>query len=339
MAKRGGQLNWNRMRLVLQGGHNDVDTGICWPNKGFNHGQPVLSGGVGTPSRLMVIPLLPLMTTLEIVGEPFVDPVTKTLHVIINNVGNPGTTNILFWTPSAFESPGMAAEYFNGINPPGPLPIDVGTADDFVILAKSGISNVPTSAITGNIGVSPIASTAITGFALALDIGGAFATAAQVTGRVYAANYVAPTPAMLTQAVIDMMAAYTDAANRLPDYVGVGAGNIGGMNLAPGVYKWTTGLLIPGNVTLTGGPTDVFIFQVDQAVTIGSAAQVLLAGGVGPQHVFWQVAGGVDLETTAHIEGCVMTYTAITMKTGSSARGRLYAQTAVTLDSNTIVQA
>ena len=58
-------------------------------------------------------------------------------------------------------------------------------------------------------------------------------------GKIYASNYAPPTPSIMTTAVSDMETAYTDAAGRtLPDYTEIGAGNIGGMTLAPGLYKW-----------------------------------------------------------------------------------------------------
>ena len=80
----------------------------------------------------------------------------------------------------------------------------------------------------------------------------------------YAPDYSAPTPANVISAQNDMMTAYTDAAGRAPDVTELGAGNIGGMTLPRGVYKWTSGLLIPTSVTLAGSATDVWIFQIAQ---------------------------------------------------------------------------
>jgi hypothetical protein len=132
--------------------------------------------------------------------------------------------------------------------------------------------------------------------------------------------------------------AFSDAAGRAPGVTELGAGNIGGMNLAPGVYQWGTGLLIPTDVTLTGNATDVWIFQIAQDLTMSSAAKILLAGGALPRHVFWQVAGLVDLGTTAHCEGVVLTQTSVTLRTGASINGRLLAQTAVNIDGSTVVE-
>jgi hypothetical protein len=220
-----------------------------------------------------------------------------------------------------------------------PAPVDLGAAAHFVILTKSGITNVSPSAITGDLGVSPIAATAITGFSLILDSTGTFSRSSQVTGKIYAATYAAPTPANLTTAVSNMEAAYTDAAGRAPNATGLYAGNLSGQTLAPGVYKWSTNVLITTNVTLAGPSNAVWIFQIAGNLTMGSGAKVLLSGGAQAKNIFWQVGGGVGVAigTTAHVEGTILTKKAITLKTGASLNGRALAQTAVTLQKNTIV--
>lgn len=223
----------------------------------------------------------------------------------------------------------------------GPAPVDLGTAGNFVILAKSGISTTGVTAVTGDIGVSPIGSTAITGFSLtpaSPDGSNTSATSPQVTGLVYASDYSVPTPSNLGTAVLNMETAYTNAAGRAPDYTELGAGNISGLNLGPATYKWGTGVLIPTNVTLTGGPNDVWIFEIAKDLVISSGARIVLAGGALPKNIFWQVFGIVDIGTTAHFEGIALVQTAITLKTGATANGRLLAQTAVNLDANTLVR-
>ena len=220
----------------------------------------------------------------------------------------------------------------------GPAPVVLGGAGNYVILAKSAISTVPTSAITGNVALSPAAASFITGFTLIADASNVFSTSTQVTGQVYAADYATPTPSNLTTAVNDMLTAYTDAAGRAPDYTELGTGNIGGMTLPPATYKWSTGVLIPTDVTLNGGPNDVWIFQIAQDVTQASAAKVILTGGALPKNVFWQTFGIMDIGTTAHMEGVVLSQTAITLRTGATANSRLLAQTAVTLDANAVTQ-
>ena len=226
----------------------------------------------------------------------------------------------------------------NNLDAASPGAVSLGAAGDFAILAMSGVSTVPTSAITGNLGISPAAATALTGFSQALDGTTIFATSPQVTGKVYASNYFEPTPANLTTAIGDMQLAFTDAAGRAPDVTELGAGSIGGLTLNRGVYKWGTGLLIPTSVTLQGTATDVFIFQIAQDLTVSSATSVILAGGALPKNIVWQVSGGVDLGTTSHLEGVILCKTAITLRTGASINGRLMAQTAVNLDSSTVTQ-
>lgn len=216
--------------------------------------------------------------------------------------------------------------------------VNLGTAGNYVILAKSGISTVPPSAILGDIGVSPIAATAITGFSMTADATNVFSTSDQVTGKIYGPDFAAPTPANLSTAVGDMERAFTDAAGRAASVTELGAGNIGGKTLRPGVYKWGTDVLVPvnTNVTLSGRSTDIWIFQIAGNLTMASATSILLKGGALSKNVFWQVSGLVDLGTTAHLEGVVLTKTAAILKTGASVDGRVLAQTAVTLDMSTV---
>jgi hypothetical protein len=220
--------------------------------------------------------------------------------------------------------------------------VSLGTAADYVILAKSTITNanVPASAITGNLGLSPAAASYITDFPLTADATNVFSTTPKVTGKVYAADYAAPTPVNLTTAVENMMTAYTDASGRAPTVPAeLGAGDISGMTLAPGVYKWGTGVSIDNRgVTLSGSATDVWIFQIAQNLTMASTARINLAGGALAKNIFWQVFGVMNVGTTAHFEGIALVQTAITLQTGATANGRLLAQTAVNLDANTVVQ-
>lgn len=221
---------------------------------------------------------------------------------------------------------------------PGIVAPNLGSAQDYVVLAQSAISTIPPSVITGDLGISPAAATFITGFSLSSDPTNVFSTSPQVTGNLYAADYTSPTPTRLTTAVSDMQLAFTDLGGRAASVTELGAGSIGGMTLTPGVYKWGTGLLISGDLTLSGTATDVWIFQVAQNLTLGSGAKVVLAGGAQPKNVFWQVSGYVELGTTAHCEGIVLTLTSVTLKTGASINGRLLAQTAVTLDGSTVTE-
>jgi hypothetical protein len=218
-------------------------------------------------------------------------------------------------------------------------PVNLGTAGTFAILSKSGISTTGATKITGNIGVSPISSKAITGFSLKLAASRTFATSSLVIGRVYASSYAPPTPGRLTTAVLDMQNAYTNAAGRThPKATNLGAGDISGMTLTPGLYKWGTGVRINTGVTLTclGNSKAVFIFQIAKTLTVSSGAMVTLSGGCIAIHIFWQVAGQTTLGTTSNFKGIILDKTAIVLQTGATLTGRALAQTAVTLDANTV---
>jgi hypothetical protein len=218
----------------------------------------------------------------------------------------------------------------------GPSPVALGKAGAFAILAKTAITATGTFAVTGDLGISPAAGSSITGFDL-LAPPTSYANSAAVTGKVYAADYDSPTPDDLTTAIENMMTAFTDAAGRAPDYTELGAGDIGGKTLAPAVYKWSSDVMIPAELTLQGGPNDVWIFQVAGNLVQASGVAIVLKGGALPRHIFWQVAGSASHATTAHFEGVELCQTGIVYQTGASVNGRLLAQTAVVLDANTIV--
>ena len=217
--------------------------------------------------------------------------------------------------------------------------VPLGSAGNFVILAKSGISTTGTTSITGDIGVSPIKESAITGFGLIKDASNQFSTSSLVTGKVYASDDAVPTPANMTTAVSDMETAYTNAAGRtLPTATELGAGNIAGMTLAPGLYKWGTGVTIPTDVILSGGANDVWIFQIGQTLTVGNGVHINLSGGAQAKNIFWQVAGQTTFGTTCVFNGNILDQTAIVLNTGATLNGRALAQTAVTLNANSVVK-
>lgn len=220
----------------------------------------------------------------------------------------------------------------------GPMGVNLGRANSFVILAKTGISNTGSSYIVGDLGISPAAASYITGFALSLPAYSGFSISALVNGKVYAPGYADPTPADIIGAVNDMQNAYTDAMGRTnPTATELGAGNIGGMTLPPGLYKWSTGVTIPDDVTLLGNADDVWIFQIAQNLNISSATNVVLSGGAQASNIFWVVAGQTTLGTSSVMNGNVLDQTAIVLNNDSQLNGRALAQTAVTLDSGVVI--
>ena len=223
----------------------------------------------------------------------------------------------------------------------GPSPINLRSAGDFATLTKSGISTTGITLVTGNIGVSPAAATAITGFGLIMDTNGQSSHTPLVTGKVYASDYAAPTPAKMTTAVSDMETAFTTANNLTTPapIVGLHNGDISGRTLAAGLYKWSTAVLITNaGVTLSGGPNDVWVFQIAQDLIVSNSAKITLLGGAQAKNIFWIVTGQATLGTNSDFSGIILSKTLISLNTGAKVNGRLFAQTAVTLNASTVTQ-
>lgn len=228
-------------------------------------------------------------------------------------------------------------KFTTGVNAQGLSAVGLGSAGNYVILAKTAINNSPTSAITGDLGLSPAATSYVTGLSLTNATG--YATSSQVTGKIFAADMVSPTSINLTTAVNDMTTAYNDAAGRpSPNFSELGTGNIGGKTLTEGLYKWTNTVTAPTNVIISGSATDVFIFQIAGDLTVSSGVKITLSGGAQAKNIFWQVAGTVTIGTTAQFKGIILSKTGITLATGAAFTGRALAQTAVILDSNVVTK-
>ena len=243
---------------------------------------------------------------------------------------------------NAEPAPGVEATDWSLLDqsPASPPSVKLLTAGKFAVLTKSGVTTTGPTSVTGVMGTSPIAATALTGFGLIADSSNTFSTSTLVSDNIYAADYTSPTPNMLTVAVLDMQAAYVDAAGRLdPDYTEFGAGNIEGATLGRGLYKWGTGVGFTSSLIFNGNATDVWILQIAGDVTVGSGAEVTLIGDAKAENIFWQVAGQTILGTTSHVKGVFLCKTAIIFKTGSRMNGAALAQTAVTMDSAVVVKA
>lgn len=224
----------------------------------------------------------------------------------------------------------------------GPDPIDLKTAGNYVTLSQAATTNIPTSDITGDIGISPIqADGGFVGFASTRSLDGTFATSAQVDGKLYAADFTAPTPLTLVAAMLDMKEAYDTVALLPPPpaaNINVGGGAIGGLTLAPGLYQWTSAVVISDDLTLAGSDNDVWIFQINGTLDVASAKSIIRSGNSLPKNIFWQVTGAVNLGANSHFEGIILGATNINLNTGASINGRLYAQTALNLDSSVVTQ-
>jgi hypothetical protein len=215
----------------------------------------------------------------------------------------------------------------------GPAPVDLGSAAHFTVLAGAAVTTTGGGIINGDVGASPI-----TGAAIHLS-------QAQVNGTIYAVDAAGPAGAVIDAALLlaakgDMTKAFNDAAGRTPvpsgPFLNPGAGNIGGMNLVPGLYKFTGTALVTGaDVTFTGGPDDVWIFQIEADLQVGSMVHLTLAGGALAQNIFWQVGTSVSIGTFAVFKGTIMADQAIVMNTSSTMDGRALAFTAgVTFNGN-----
>ncbi len=218
--------------------------------------------------------------------------------------------------------------------------VNLGTATGFAVLAGTSITDVPTSVITGDVGLSPAAGSNYSGL-----------TSAEVSGSIYAVDGSGPggsvnNPALLTTAKNDLTAAYVDAAGRTPTNTFVAGDNqLGGQTLTPGVYAFghatTANITAASPLTLDaqGDPNAVFIFQASSDLVTASSSVVQLTNGAQACNVFWQVTSSVTLGTSSTFVGTVMALTSGTVTTSAHVLGRILARNAaVTLNSNTITK-
>jgi type VI secretion system secreted protein VgrG len=230
--------------------------------------------------------------------------------------------------PLSFAASAVAAQ----------APVPLGNAGNFAILAGSGVTNVPTSVISGDVGLSPAAGTFITALACS-----------EVSGTIYAVDsnglpcYI-NNPGLLTTAKNDLTNAYDNAAAQTPtgDITGV---NLAGQTLGAGVYSSSGSILISGAAPLTldgGGNADsVFIFQAAPAgdLTVVGTSRVEYTNGAQPCNVFWKVQSAFLSNSGFGFVGTILALTQITLTGNITVEGRLLARNAnVTLIQDTITR-
>ena len=222
--------------------------------------------------------------------------------------------------------------------------VTLGTAGNYAVLAQSGVtSSASGSLVTGDVGLNA-AEGGFAGFGQTVaPATPSFATSTLVTGKMFATSYAVPTPANLATATTDASNAYTDASTKprtpaFPPNPTPGTITAAVSPVAPAVYNWTTAVAISGDIVLSGGPDDVWVFQIGGALNQAAASHVTLAGGAQAKNVFWQVGGAVTLGAGAHLVGTVLSKAGINLGAGSVVEGRLLATTAVTIDTSTVTK-
>lgn len=227
--------------------------------------------------------------------------------------------------------------------------VNLATAGNYAILASTGVSSVPNSVVTGNVGLSPAAGSFLTGWSETANAAPVtYSTSAQVTGKLYAANYSGgSTAADLTTAVADMGTAYTAAKGMAPAGGGLttacpGVGILDSLTITPGVYTCTNQLSIGAGTNVTLNGAGVYVIRTTAGLTQAAGTQVLLTGGAVAQNVFWVFDQTVTIGGTAggttKMAGVILAKTNIVVGTNATVNGRLLAQTAVTLDRSTVTQ-
>ena len=200
--------------------------------------------------------------------------------------------------------------------------VDLGAASNFGILAGTGITNSGPTTIYGDMGTYP--TPAITGYS-------------EIT--LHGTDYT--NDPKMTTVKNDLTTAYNDAASRPATTTYSNAVvMLGGRTLTAGVYKDPASSFdITGTLTLDGqGNTNAeWIFQAGSGLTAATYSNINLINGAQAQNVFWQIGSSADIKTGATLSGTFMALTSITMGTGATIEGALYARNGdVTLLSNTI---
>ena len=198
----------------------------------------------------------------------------------------------------------------------GPAPINLRSAAHFTILATATTTTTGGGIINGDVGLSPAGSQGIP------------------PGKINGTIYDGDTNGVAAQAQLDLTAAIIAASPaQLPGGINAGA-ELGGQTLVAGVYQSPSGsYAITGDLTLFGGPDDVWVFQMASTLTVAVSGRVILTGGTQARNIFWQVGSSATLGTSSVFEGTIMAYASISMNASSTLDGRALAQNgAVTFD-------
>lgn len=203
-------------------------------------------------------------------------------------------------------------------------PLVLGAAANFAILGSAAITNIPTSAITGDVGLTPDTGANITGFS-------APESCPEVVGRIYAVNGAGPACAvtdttLLSLAKTDALAAFvnaTGAARGTPTPINT---NLAGLTLYPGLYESGTSIDLSAGGALTldaqGDPNAVFVIRSATSITTLSTSQVVLSGGAKASRVYWTAGSAITLGVHSVMQGSLLAGTAITLQTGAHLQGR-----------------
>jgi hypothetical protein len=217
----------------------------------------------------------------------------------------------------------------------GQLPVPLGSAARFAILSNSAITNIPTSAITGDVGISPGARAAITAL-----------SNPEVTGEIFAADDPAPVPAMLIAAKADAQIAFLNANAAVRGTPTPISGNLNGLTLVPGLYESGTSIEIsPGGILYLdagGNSNAVFVIRSATSITTGPTATVVLQGGANAANIFWTAGSAITLGTNSVMKGTMIAGTSISLLTQARLDGRALIQGAaagqVSLDQSTVIR-
>ncbi|MBC8008047.1 MAG: DUF3494 domain-containing protein [Prolixibacteraceae bacterium] len=263
------------------------------------------------------------------IGFLFKSATALLLTALLAGCGSGGDGRSLGQTPDP-AGPPTAAGVGTGVGGlgRGPAPVPLGTAGAFTILSANELANIGPSVVTGNVG-----STYAPGSQVELTCG-------EVLGTIYKRDRTGDSCmqrdlTLLTVAKADGDAAFNDSKDRVPDYTELGDGNIGGRNLGPATYKWTTPVQVATDLTLTGGPNDVWIFYMEQGLIVSADVRILLKGGALPQNVFWAPTFQVELGSGSQFKGILLPAATVLMGNGASLYGAILAE-GVHLDHNIV---